>query len=225
MGKIRAMSDVVWISHADREICAGCKGEINAGNFIVLNRELGIRCMKCVGLADLVYLESGDAALTRRAAKLSTRHAVVVRFNRRRNRNERQGTLVEEAALREAEKQCRDDAAAREAKAVKRRERDAVRDFEYIDRFRARILELFPACPPDEASEIAKHACEKYSGRVGRTSWAKELEPKAIELAVQAHVRHVHTDYDHRIDEVGRQDAREWVAGRIHEVLRSWRSS
>lgn len=30
----------------------------------------------------------------------------------------------------------------------------------------------YPGCPPGEAEAIAQHACEKYSGRVGRSSGA-----------------------------------------------------
>jgi hypothetical protein len=46
----------------------------------------------------------------------------------------------------------------------------------------------YPACPPDADLAIAEHACEKYSGRVGRSSAAKDLSQDAIDLAVRAHV-------------------------------------
>ena len=39
---------------------------------------------------------------------------------------------------------------------------------------------------------MAKHACEKYSGRVGRSAAAKSFDATAIDLAVKAHVRHTH---------------------------------
>ena len=61
--------------------------------------------MNCVGLGDLVFLLAGDANLTRRVKAKSQRSAVVVRFSRSRKRYERQGLLVEEAALNEAESQ------------------------------------------------------------------------------------------------------------------------
>ena len=54
-------------------------------------------------LDHLVFLPSGDAAVTRRARKLSTRAAVVLKWSRARSRYERQGLLVEEDALQEAE--------------------------------------------------------------------------------------------------------------------------
>jgi len=54
-------------------------------------------------LDHLVFLPSGDAALTRRATKASSLSAVVVRGSRSRKRYERQGVLVEEPALALAE--------------------------------------------------------------------------------------------------------------------------
>ena len=62
---------VVWISHKDGERCAGCGAELGAGRFIQISRETGIRCMNCAGYGDLVFLASGDAALTRRATDLA----------------------------------------------------------------------------------------------------------------------------------------------------------
>jgi hypothetical protein len=49
-----------------------------------------------------VFLPSGDAGLTRRARKASTLSAVVVRWSRTHQRYERQGLLVEPAALKAA---------------------------------------------------------------------------------------------------------------------------
>ncbi len=60
-------------------------------------------CLTCADLDHLVYLPRGDTALTRRARKHSALSAVVVRFSRARKRYERQGVLVEESALEQAE--------------------------------------------------------------------------------------------------------------------------
>jgi hypothetical protein len=60
--------------------------------------------MNCVGLGDLVFLPAGDANLTRHVKAKSQRSAVVVRFSRSRDRYERQGLLVEEAAMSDAER-------------------------------------------------------------------------------------------------------------------------
>jgi hypothetical protein len=47
------------------------------------------------------------------------------------------------------------------------------------------ILQIFsrnyPSCSIKEADIIAEHACQKYSGRVGRSLGAKGLEQKPIE--------------------------------------------
>ncbi|MBI3855895.1 MAG: hypothetical protein HY293_09425 [Planctomycetes bacterium] len=111
---------VVWISHKDGERCAGCGDDLGSGRFIQINREFGFRCMRCAGYGDLVFLASGDAALTRRATAFSARHAVVVKFSRARKRNERQGVLVEEQAVERARAACFEDEAPR-AEARQRR--------------------------------------------------------------------------------------------------------
>lgn len=185
---------VVWINPKEGERCAGC-GE-GVGELILIGRSPGIRCLKCGGLADLVYLGAGDAALTRRSTALSLRHAVVVKFSRARKRDERQGVLVEAAALERARQSCAADAAKRVVMRAKRRVRDEAADREYVALFSETILRQFPACPQEEAESIARHACLKHSGRVGRSRAAKEFDPKAVELAVRAHLRHVHTRYD-----------------------------
>ncbi len=55
---------------------------------------------------------------------------------------------------------------------------------------------MFHRCPDAAVEKIAQHACEKYSGRVGRNAAAKEFDPQMITLAVRAHVRHQYTNYD-----------------------------
>lgn len=59
----------------------------------------GPACLGCVGLDDLAFLPAGDALLIRRAKANSRRYDVVVCFSRTRRRYERQGLLVEPAAL------------------------------------------------------------------------------------------------------------------------------
>ena len=177
--------------------------------------------MACAGLGDLVYLPRGDTALTRRARKHSALSAVVVKWAR--GRNERQGLLVEEAALARAEQECLADEGAR----VRARERAALRrpelDKRYVSKFAQRLGELFPGCPVPERQAIAAHACLKYSGRVGRSAAAKQLEPKAIEFAVKAHIRHCHTRYDQLLASGNSRDkARSRVRDAVKEVLERW---
>ncbi len=63
-------------------------------------------CLARADLDHLVFLPRGNTALTRRARKYSTLSPVVVRFSRSRKRYERQGVLVEEQALGQAEHEC-----------------------------------------------------------------------------------------------------------------------
>src|SRR5438093_2884826 len=99
--------------------CVECGEELWKGNFLFLEHGRPL-CLRCADLDHLVYLPRGDAALTRRATKHSALSAVVVRFSRARGHYERQGILVEESALQQAEEECLDDAGQRAA----RRERE-----------------------------------------------------------------------------------------------------
>jgi hypothetical protein len=100
--------------------------------------------------------------------------------------------------------------------------RRAELDEQYVARFAQRIREVFPNCHNRERT-IAEFACRKYSGRVGRSAAAKQLDEDAVRLAVIAHVRHVETDYDELLGRgVDRHEARRCVQGRIEQVLADW---
>jgi len=147
-----------------------------------------------------------------------------VRFNRARKRYERQGILITPEALTAAEDQCADDAGERAV----RREREAVHrgveDREFVEAFWQAILARYPRCGADEARGIAEHAAQRGSGRVGRSLAGRELEPKAIDLAVAASIRHQHTNYDELLMRgVERETARANVRERIEEKLEEWR--
>ncbi|MFI0236806.1 DUF2293 domain-containing protein [Streptomyces sp. NPDC016845] len=183
------------------------------------------RCLDCADLGHLVYLARGDTALTRRSREESGLSAVVVRFHRRRGRYERQGVLVEEAALVRAEARCLADAEAR----ARRRERDAAyratQDVRFEAAFAAEILRLFPGCPPERAAAVARHAGARGSGRVGRSAAGRALTEGAVTAAVRAAIRHVDTPYDRWLMEgVSRPEARARVAGTVMTVLESWRA-
>jgi hypothetical protein len=212
--------DLVVISPVREWTCSGCAG---TGDLLIMD-EPGPLCLTCAELDHLVYLAAGDAALTRRAKAASRLSAVVVRFSRTRKRYERQGILVEEDALDAAERQCMADEEARS----RRRERDAARrageDLELHARLAAEIGRQFPACPPQRAETIARHAAVRGSGRVGRTAAGRAAEPQAVELAVIASIRHNDTDYDELLmSGVDRAEAREHVHGQVDAVLELWR--
>jgi hypothetical protein len=148
---------------------------------------------------------------------------VVVRWSRARKRYERQGLLVEEPALEQAEQQCLADSDAR----LRRRERDAARradeDVEFQRRFAAEIARLYPGCPAQRAEAIARHAGLRGSGRVGRSAAGRDLDEQAIMLAVLASIRHEDTDYDDLLmSGVARADARDRIRPAIDRVLAAW---
>jgi hypothetical protein len=92
--------DLVVVQPLNREWkCHRCGGN---GNFLIMENP-GPACLRCSGLDDLEFLPAGDATLSRRAKSKSRRFAVVVRFSRSRRRYERQGLLVEPAALAEVQ--------------------------------------------------------------------------------------------------------------------------
>lgn len=180
-------------------------------------------CLDCADLGHLVFLRRGDTALTRRAREGSSLWAVVVRHNRRRTRYERQGLLVEEAALVRAEAACLADAEARARRRARDAARRADRDAEVTAALEAEIRRLFPRIPADRAAEIAAHAAQKGSGRVGRTAAGRALDRGAVTAAVRAAVRHVDTEYDTLLMRgVPRHQARMRVAPAIEAVFRAW---
>ena len=213
----------VFIS-SQESTCDDCKEKLGRHAWILLAGNRGALCLACADLDHLVFLPSGDSALTRRARRFSSLSAVVLKWSRARKRYERRGLLVEEAALERAEAECLADAEAR----ARRREREAARraelDQDFVGRFAARVRELFPCCPVGRDQEIAEHACLKYSGRVGRTAAAKDLDEEPVWLAVRAHLRHRETQYDALLARgLERHEARTGVQAEVERILEEWR--
>jgi hypothetical protein len=215
-------ANIVVFSILRESKCVECGAELWRGGFLCMEKERPL-CMACADLDHLMFLPSGDTALTRRARKHSTLDAVVVRFSRTRGRYERQGVLVEEAALEQAERECLADADARERIRKRAAVRRAELDEQYVAEFAKRLGDLFPGCPIPERQGIATRACRKYSGRVGRSAAARDFDPTAIELAVRAHIRHCHTAYDRLLARGGdRSDARAAVRDAVDQVFARW---
>lgn len=203
--------------------CGECEGRIVEGDWFFVERGRAI-CLRCADLDHLVFLPSGDAALSRRAKKHSPVWAVVLRFNRRQRRQERQGLLVTAEALEKAEAECLSDEEQRAARQLREADRRQALDERLVAEMTARIREMYPGCPAVEASRIAEHTCSRGSGRVGRSAAGRELDPAAIDLAVRAHIRHAHTNYDTLLLTCAdRAHAREIVAERVEAILRKWR--
>ena len=181
-------------------------------------------CIGCADLDHLVFLPRGDAALTRRAKKYSSLWTAVVRFSRARKRHERQGLLVEEEGLQQAETECLEDAEARASRRAREAERRSKLDDKYVAEFGRQLRQRYPRCPDGEDRIIASRACQKYSGRIGRTAAAKAFDAEAIDLAVIAHIRHGHTEYDTLLVRGwDRRAARDEVRPKVEETLRQWR--
>ena len=213
----------IFIAHREA-VCGSCGRNLGSKAWITLDPEQGALCMHCADMDHLVFLPSGDAALTRRARRHSSLPAIVLKWSKARKRYERQGIVVEEEALAKAEEECLQDADLRE----RRRERDAVRradlDKQFVQRFAERLRQLYPGLPSGREKSIAEHACRRYSGRIGRTAAAKDLEEEAVHLAVRAHIRHAKTEYDQLLLRgFDRSSARAHVEERIQDVLTQWK--
>ena len=199
--------------------CAECQG---TGDLLIMD-EPGPLCLTCADLDHLVFLPAGDAALTRRAKKASGLSAVVVRWSRTRKRYERQGLLVEESALEQAEQQCLADEEVRMRRRDRDRERRAAEDIELVARMTGEIERLFPRCPAGRAEAIARHTSLRGSGRVGRSAAGRSLDEEAITAAVVASVRHEDTGYDSLLmSGVSRQDARNRIRAAVDRILAAW---
>jgi hypothetical protein len=214
-------ADLVVILPLKDWTCAGCGG---TGDLLKME-DPGPVCLTCADLDHLIFLPSGDAALTRRAKQASQLSAVVVRWSRSRKRYERQGILAEEAAIEQAEEQCLADEDVRLRRRDRDRERRAKADVEFQARMAGEIRRLFPGCPKKRATAIAEHAALRGSGRVGRSAAARALDERAITLAVVASVRHEDTEYDRLLmSGIPREDARDRVRPVIDQVLDTWAS-
>ncbi|MFB7498042.1 DUF2293 domain-containing protein [Streptomyces sp. NPDC056161] len=214
---------LVVIQPLRRKQCGACR----RGPLSLLVFEDGVpHCLDCADLGHLMFLTRGDTALTRRSREESGLSAVVVRFNRRRSRYERQGVLVEEAALARAEQRCLADAQARRRRRARDARRRADQDARFAEEFTAKIRRLFPGCPADRAEAIAAHASVRGSGRVGRSAAGRALSEGAVVSAVVAAVRHLDTPYDRLLmSGVPRYEARRRITPAVETVLFGWREA
>ncbi|PNP60435.1 hypothetical protein THARTR1_00459 [Trichoderma harzianum] len=109
-------------------------------------------------------------------------------------------------------------------KETREKRRGAVqrRDAATEDAFEAATLKLFPKIPEQDLTTILKRTLRKRSGRVGRTG-KLDLDKKAY-LAVQAHARHCHTDYDKLLAQASqdRDAARRSIRDKVSKLLIEW---
>lgn len=214
----------IYLTKKETLKCSKCRKSIRLGHAFVGETEKHKgTCFTCSPFVHGTLLKPGNAALTRRSKKHSSYCGVLLAWNGRRKRFERKGQYVEATAITKAEKECADDAQERALKNEKAAVVRAAQDKIYIAEFSKAIRELYPNCPKNREIEIAQHACEKYSGRVGRTAKAKEFDKVMIDLAVEAHIRHQETSYDSQFGRGKTKRAiRSDVKQDVRVVLRKW---
>lgn len=223
--KLATVSQNIFITKKEKLKCNSCGKNITVGkSFVAESENHKGTCFNCSPFIGYVMLPPGDAAMTRRSKKHSTLCGVVLAWNQRRKRYERRGQLVEEEAIEKARMDCVADQATRNLKNKKAAVIREQKDLEYIAAFALKIRAEYPNCPKNREYEIAKHACQKYSGRVGRTADAKQFDTKMINLAVEAHIRHAETTYDHEFGK-GRvkKEIRAAIRPNIDYIIRKWK--
>jgi hypothetical protein len=214
----------IYLTKKETLKCSNCKKSVRFGQAYVAETESHRgTCFACSPFVKSAFLEPGNAALTRRSKKHSAYCGILFKWNRRRKRFERKGQYVEAKAIAIAELECEEDAKKRALKnekaAIKRVEEDEI----YVAAFSEAIRNRYPNCPKNREVAIAKHACEKYSGRVGRTANAKQFDGEMIDLAVEAHIRHKETNYDSQFNKgITKRAIRSNVKQDITKVLHRW---
>lgn len=215
----------LFISRRKAVVCTGCSKTVREGEkLLALDEKKRGLCESCADLKSLTLLPPGDVAMTRRSKKHSSRTVVFQQWNQRRRRYERKGQFVEPEAIVKARLECEADAEKREAKNKKAAAKRVIEDKAYRDTFAIEIRRMFPSMPKGREVAVAEHACEKYSGRVGRTASAKEFDEDMITRAVIAHIRHSETNYDNMFGKGKRKrEIRDDVRGDIQRILRLWK--
>jgi len=216
----------IFLSRKEKQICNRCYNPIPKGRRFVAETEKSRgTCFKCSVYRHYTLLPSGDAAMTRRSKKYSARCGVVQEWNQRRKRYERKGQYVEPNAIVLAKAECAADQEKRKIKNAKAAIVREVKDKAYIQEFSKAIRQRYPNCPLNRETKIAEHACEKHSGRVGRTASAKEFDAKMIDLAVEAHIRHTETNYDNEFEKGKRKkEIRADLKFDIKAKMSSWKT-
>jgi hypothetical protein len=95
------------------------------------------------------------------------------------------------------------------------------RDASDVAKTTTELKAQFPNMPAAERELVLKHGFKKHSRRVGRTA-SLTIQAK-VRLAVIAHIRHKHTDYNDLLRAgATREDARVMISKNIDSVLREW---
>ncbi|KAJ5490762.1 hypothetical protein N7539_002329 [Penicillium diatomitis] len=95
------------------------------------------------------------------------------------------------------------------------------RDSKFLDQGRELLEKQYPLMPGEDIESVLQHAFCKGSGRVGRT--ATHSDGHKARLAVEAHIRHEHTPYDHLLKDNDRLSARRQVRNTVQTILKVWK--
>ncbi|HPD29154.1 MAG TPA: DUF2293 domain-containing protein [Phycisphaerae bacterium] len=151
---------------------------------------------------DWEYLAPGDAFVTR-FVKRGPHWALRGRFNRKKGYRRKLGIYAPSATIREAQAAAeRTEAARKEQRAKAAVVREKAED-RYRREFEQACIEFlnfskrYAKLAARIARETTDRACQKYSGRVGRTQ-KLDLATKAA-LAVRACIRHKYTGYEDKV--------------------------
>ena len=168
---------------------------------------------------DLVFVSSGDAALTRRLTPVAV-YEVMVK-PRRRGYSQRCGFLIRPEELQAASEALATTEKLRARRREYSQQRRAGQEAAYQDSFRAEAQRQFPRVPAGVLDQIVARATAVGSRRVGRS---RQLDlTEAVFLAVQAWVRHHRTKYERLLGTgVESPEARAMVRDRIDRVLQQW---
>ena len=217
----------IYLTKKETLSCQRCKRPVKLGEkFVAESENHKGTCFNCSPYTESTFLEPGDAAMTRRSKKHSNHCGVLYAWNKRRKRFERKGQYVEAKAIELACQECENDADKRAKSNEKAAVKRAADDIIYIKDFSKAIKLRYPNCPKNREVEIAEHACEKHSGRVGRTANAKQFDEEMIDRAVEAHIRHAETNYDNQFNKGKTKRAiRSDVKQDINLVKQKWRRS
>ncbi|RMZ68076.1 alanine and arginine rich [Pyrenophora seminiperda CCB06] len=102
-----------------------------------------------------------------------------------------------------------------------RRAATSKRDASDVAKAVAEIAKQFPRMPVEERARVVRHGFKKHSGRVGRTGRVG-LDKKVV-MAVMAHARHMHTEYDALLKGgMDRMEARKATWKKIDIVMKKW---
>ncbi|MFD1553389.1 DUF2293 domain-containing protein [Putridiphycobacter roseus] len=218
-------SQNIYLTKREKLKCKKCNTSIPLGKAFVGETEKSRgTCFACSDFVDYTLLPPGNAAMTRRSKKHSDKCGVLLTWNQRRKRYERKGQYVEAAAIEKAKIECAADQKVRDQKnekaAITREKQDKI----YINDFAIAIREVYHSCPKGREFKIAEHACEKHSGRVGRTANAKKFDKQMIDLAVEAHIRHMETNYDTQFGKgKGKKEIRSDIKFDVKRIMMQWR--